>query len=98
MPWRHLLIALLLSGAVAYPPFPTDAHGVETPGWTVYTNARFGFSIRYQDEWKLGQPLPDGTGVTLYPPVERSLVALSGHMNLVQGSDRTRLVLVFAPT
>ncbi len=88
MPWRHLLIVLLLSGAVASPPFPPDAHGAETPGWTVYTNVRFGFSVRYPDEWKLGQPLPDGTGVTLHPPVERSLVALSGHMNLVQGSSQ----------
>lgn len=57
-------------------------------GWTLYTNARFGFSVRYPDDWRLGNPLPDGIGVTLYPPIEHSLVALSGHMNVVSGSSQ----------
>ncbi len=60
---------------------------VET-GWTLYTNARFGFSVRYPDDWRLGNPLPDGIGVTLYPPIEHSLVALSGHMNVVSGGSQ----------
>lgn len=57
-------------------------------GWKLYTNARFGFSVRYPDDWSLGNPLPDGIGVTLYPSIEHSLVALSGHMNVVSGSSR----------
>lgn len=57
-------------------------------GWKLYTNARFGFSVRYPDDWRLGNPLPDGIGVTLYPPIEHSLVALSGHMNVVSGSSQ----------
>ncbi len=57
-------------------------------GWTLYTNARFGFSVRYPNDWRLGNPLPDGIGVTLYPPIEHSLVALSGHMNVVSGSSQ----------
>lgn len=88
MNWRHLLIALLLSGPVAYQPFPPDAQGAETPGWKVYTNARFGFSVRYPDEWKLGTPLPDGVGIMLRPALENSLVALSGHMNVLEGTSQ----------
>jgi len=60
----------------------------EGTGWKLYTNARFGFSVRYPDDWRLGNPLPDGIGVTLYPPIEQSLVALSGHMNVVSGSSQ----------
>jgi hypothetical protein len=56
-------------------------------GWKFYTNDRFGFSVRYPGDWRLGNPLPDGIGVTLYPPIEQSLVALSGHMNVVSGSS-----------
>jgi len=59
----------------------------DTTGWKFYTNDRFGFSVRYPDDWRLGNPLPDGIGVTLYPPIEQSLVALSGHMNVVSGSS-----------
>jgi hypothetical protein len=57
-------------------------------GWKLYTNARFGFSVRYPDDWRLGNPLPDGVGVTLSPTVEHSLVALSGHMNIVGGTSQ----------
>lgn len=32
--------------------------------------------------------MPDGIGVSLYPPVENSQIALSGFMNLVGGSSR----------
>ena len=39
-------------------------------GWKLYTNARFGFSVRYPDDWHLGNPMPDGVGVILYPPIE----------------------------
>jgi hypothetical protein len=58
--------------------------------WKAYTNARFGFSIRYPDNWRLGNPLPDGVGVTLYPPIDNSLVALSGHMNFLEGTSQDR--------
>lgn len=57
-------------------------------GWKLYTNARFGFSVRYPDDWRLGNPLPDGVGVALSPTVEHSLVALSGHMNIVGGTSQ----------
>ncbi len=57
-------------------------------GWKLYTNDRFGFSVRYPDDWRVGNSLPDGVGVTLYPSIEHSLVALSGHMNVVSGSSR----------
>jgi len=56
--------------------------------WKLYTNDRFGFSVRYPDDWRLGNPLPDGIGVTLYPPIEHSLVAFSGHMNVVSGKSQ----------
>ncbi|MDX2251639.1 MAG: hypothetical protein NW202_05090 [Nitrospira sp.] len=57
-------------------------------GWKLYTNARFGFSVRYPDDWRLGNPMPDGAGVTLSPPIEHSLVAVSGHMNIVEGKSQ----------
>ena len=57
-------------------------------GWKLYTNARFGFSVRYPDDWRLGNPMADGSGVTLSPPIEHSLVALSGHMNIIEGKSQ----------
>jgi hypothetical protein len=60
----------------------------EIRAWKVYTNARFGFSVRYPEDWRLGNPISDGVGVTLHPPVDNSLVALSGHMNVVEGKSQ----------
>ena len=57
-------------------------------GWKLYTNARFGFSVRYPTDWRLGDPMPDGIGIALYPTAEGSQVALSGFMNLVQGTSQ----------
>jgi hypothetical protein len=62
----------------------------EERAWKIYTNARFGFSVRYPETWRLGNPLPDGVGVTLYPPIDNSLVALSGHMNFLEGASQDR--------
>jgi hypothetical protein len=56
--------------------------------WKLYTNARFGFSVRYPDDWRLGNPMPDGVGVALSPTIEHSLVAVSGHMNIVSGTSQ----------
>ncbi|MBM4127652.1 MAG: hypothetical protein FJ247_09945 [Nitrospira sp.] len=60
----------------------------EERGWKLYTNARYGFSVRYPGDWRLGNPLPDGAGVTIATPIEHSLVALSGHMNIVAGKSQ----------
>jgi len=60
----------------------------EIRAWKVYTNARFGFSVRYPEDWRLGNPISDGVGVTLYPPIDNSLVALSGHMNVLEGKSQ----------
>jgi len=57
-------------------------------GWKIYTNARYGFSVRYPGDWRLGNPMPDGAGVTIATPIEHSLVALSGHMNIVTGKSQ----------
>jgi hypothetical protein len=83
-----LLIAIAMSlnltaqAALAAPP------GSEERAWNVYTNARFGFSVRYPENWRLGNPLSDGVGVTLHPPIDNSLVALSGHMNVLEGKSQ----------
>ena len=83
-----LLIAIAMSlnltaqAALAAPP------GNEERDWKVYTNARFGFSVRYPENWRLGNPLSDGVGVTLHPPIDNSLVALSGHMNVLEGKSQ----------
>ena len=81
-----LAMMSLVPNATPAPGAVTDT--TEGTDWKLYTNDRFGFSVRYPDDWRLGNPLPDGIGVTLYPPIEQSLVALSGHMNVVSGSSR----------
>ena len=88
MIWTCLLIAIAMSlnltaqATLAAPP------GNEERAWKVYTNARFGFSVRYPENWRLGNPLSDGVGVTLHPPIDNSLVALSGHMNVLEGKSQ----------
>ncbi|MGC4096097.1 MAG: hypothetical protein QM706_03185 [Nitrospira sp.] len=61
---------------------------IDARNWQVYTSPRFGFSVRYPDNWRVGNPLPDGVGVTLYPLIQNSLVAFSGHMNIVGGRNQ----------
>ena len=88
--WGGLLIAILMSpGMTTHASFAAAPENEER-AWKIYTNARFGFSVRYPETWRLGNPLPDGVGVTLYPPVDNSLVALSGHMNLLEGTSQDR--------
>lgn len=70
------------------PPLSVSAAGNEAQAWKIYTNARFGFSVHYPEQWRLGNPLPGGIGVTLHPPIDHSLVALSGHMNLIEGTSQ----------
>jgi hypothetical protein len=87
---RNYVVLLLFVTCLAPSIAPAHAGTTEQTGeagWRLYTNARFGFSVRYPDDWRLGNPLPDGTGVTLYPPTEQSLVAFSGHMNVVTGNS-----------
>ncbi len=83
-----LLIAMALSLDITTQASLTAASGDEERAWKVYTNARFGFSVRYPENWRLGNPISDGVGVTLYPPVDNSLVALSGHMNVLEGKSQ----------
>jgi hypothetical protein len=83
-----LLIAIAMSlNLTAQAPLAAPP-GNEERAWNVYTNARFGFSVRYPENWRLGNPLSDGVGVTLHPPIDNSLVALSGHMNVLEGKSQ----------
>ena len=88
--WSCLLIAILISPGMTTKAPLVVASANEERAWKVYTNARFGFSVRYPETWRLGNPLSDGVGVTLYPPIDNSLVALSGHMNLLEGTSQDR--------
>lgn len=63
------------------------AQAADASSWKSYTNSRFGFSARYPSDWRLGNPLPDGTGMTLSPPTEDGQIALSGFMNVLEGSS-----------
>ena len=84
MIWTYLLMAIVMSlGLTTQAPLAA-ASGDEIRAWKVYTNARFGFSVRYPEDWRLGNPISVGVGVTLYPPIDNSLVALSGHMNVLR--------------
>jgi hypothetical protein len=75
------LLAMLLAGL-----FPLLSAADD--GWQAYTNPRFGFSVRYPPDWRPGNPMPDGIGITLYPPVEQSQVAVSGFMNVMEGKSQ----------
>jgi len=81
-----LLMVLMVNQNLA--PQPPLAQAAEAADTKHYTNARFGFSVRYPGDWRLGEPMPDGIGITLYPPVEKSQIALSGFMNLVGGTSQ----------
>lgn len=83
-----LLIAMVMSLGMTTQASLAAPSGHEERAWNVYTNARFGFSVRYPENWRLGKPIPDGIGVTLYPPIDNSLVALSGHMNVLEGKSQ----------
>lgn len=83
-----LLIAMVMSLRTATQASLAAPSGHEERAWNVYTNARFGFSVRYPENWRLGNPIPNGIGVTLYPPIDNSLVALSGHMNVLEGKSQ----------
>lgn len=83
------IIALLLIHAFgAQDGTLAAAEAIDATAWKLYTNVRFGFSVRYPENWRLGNPIPDGIGVTLYPPIDSSLVALSGHMNVLEGTSQ----------
>jgi hypothetical protein len=83
-----LLLAMVMSFNLAAQASLAAPPGNEERAWKVYTNARFGFSVRYPENWRLGNPISDGIGVTLYPPIDNSLVALSGHMNVLEGKSQ----------
>jgi hypothetical protein len=88
MIWTYLLMAIVMSlGLTTQAPLAA-ASDDDIRAWKVYTNARFGFSVRYPEDWRLGNPISDGVGVTLYPPIDNSLVALSGHMNVLEGKSQ----------
>lgn len=83
-----LVLVLALQGSINAGVAFSAAPDNDERGWKLYTNARFGFSVRYPDDWRLGNPMPDGAGVILSPPIKHSLVALSGHMNIVAGTSQ----------
>lgn len=84
-----VLLSLLLFSPIGGTFLSTfSAFAEENMGPQLYTNARFGFSVRYPQDWRLGEPMPDGMGVTLYPPVGGSQIALSGFMNVIEGKSQ----------
>src|SRR5512147_2526949 len=90
MIWIALLMAILTSLDLTTSASLAAASGNEDRAWKLYTNARFGFSVRYPETWRLGNPMPDRIGVTLYPPIDNSLVTLSGHMNVLEGKSQDK--------
>jgi hypothetical protein len=63
------------------------AEAADTGSWKNYINSRYGFSAQYPPDWRLGNPMPDGAGITLSLPVEGGQVTLSGFMNVIGGSS-----------
>jgi hypothetical protein len=86
---RLLLIATIcITGRAWAGEQATDKPDRSGVSWKLYTNARFGFSVRYPSDWRLGEPLPDGSGILLTPPVPKSQVGLTGFLNLVEGKSQ----------
>jgi hypothetical protein len=89
MGWiRWFSIVLVLSyGLGSLDSLGLAAQATDADTWKSYTNTRFGFSARYPSDWRLGNPMPDGTGIMLSPPTEGGQIALSGFMNVIEGSS-----------
>ena len=85
---RCLLAVLLFGTGLGVTDTQADERPSTPISWKMYTNARYGFSIRYPPDWRLGEPLPDGSGVTISPPVPKSQFALTGLLNLVEGTSQ----------
>ena len=74
MGWiRRLTSVLVLNHGLG----PLDSLGLAAQApdagtWKSYTNNRFGFSIWDLSDWRLGNPMPDETGITLSPATARS--------------------------
>ncbi|THI84945.1 MAG: hypothetical protein CAF41_011890 [Nitrospira sp. CG24A] len=88
MVWAGFLIAIVMGLSMTTHASLAAASDDDIRAWKVYTNARFGFSVRYPENWRLGNPISDGVGVMLHPPIDNSLVALSGHMNVLEGKSQ----------
>lgn len=81
------LVLVMNCGLGFFHSLEPAAQAADASNWKRYTNSRFGFSAKYPSDWRLGNPLPDGTGMTLSPPTEDGQVALSGFMNVLEGSS-----------
>lgn len=88
---RALLLVAIVACTGEGGMAPSSAEGNPNDpvsSWKLYTNARFGYSVRYPSDWRLGNPLPDGAGVLLTPPTPKSQVGLTGFLNLVEGRSQ----------
>ena len=86
--WFSIVVLVISCGGGSLDSLGLAAQATDASTWKSYTNARFGFSTRYPSDWRLGNPMPDGNGITLSPPTEDGQIALSGFMNLVAGSSQ----------
>jgi hypothetical protein len=87
-----LILRILVLSAVflktGIPPAGADESEPAPAGWKKYTNSEFGFSVEYPPDWRLGQSLADGMGITLHPPIPNSQFALSGFLNTIEGTSQ----------
>jgi hypothetical protein len=83
---RLVLHATLVVGIASTNLFAADLPVLRD--WKSYSNDRFGFSIQYPPDWRLGGSLSDGMGVTIYAPQPESQVALSGFLNTAVGTSQ----------
>ncbi len=84
-----LLVTVLVLVASLPPHAAKAAAGPDgpSPSWKIYKNTRFGFTLSYPPDWRLGEPLADGTGVTITPSVDGSQFPVTGFLNLEEGSS-----------
>jgi hypothetical protein len=88
---RNHWFSLLLVMSYGLGSFSSLAYGAEAADantWRTYTNQRFGFSVRYPQDWRPGNPMPDGTGMAFSPPAADTQVTFFGFMNVIEGSSQ----------
>lgn len=49
--WGVAIIIILITGVLYLYPRVKVAHDIQTSGWKTYTNERYGFGIKYPDDW-----------------------------------------------
>ena len=83
-----LIVTLCYTGTAWAAEQARDAPHSPASSWNLYTNSRFGYSVRYPSDWHAGENFRDGSGVLLTPSTPHSQVGFTGFLNLAEGKSQ----------